>query len=62
MEQNHSPKTLYFGDIKTAIAKENNEIKYEVVYIDMKDPLENNSGTAIASSITSIGSVEFRSK
>ena len=26
MEQNHSPKTLYFGDIKTAIAKENNEI------------------------------------
>ena len=52
MEQNHSPKTLYFGDIKTAIAKENNEIKYEVVYIDMKDPLENNSGTAIASSVT----------
>ena len=52
MEQNHSPKTLYFGDIKTAIAKENNEVKYEVVYIDMKDPLENNSGTAIASSIT----------
>ena len=41
-----------FGDIKTAIAKENNEIKYEVVYIDMKDPLENNSGTAIASSVT----------
>ena len=22
MEQNHAPKTLYFGDIKTAVAKE----------------------------------------
>ena len=52
MEQNHSPKTLYFGDLKTAIAKENKITKYEVVYIEMKDPLENKSGNSIASSIT----------
>ena len=52
MEQNHAPKTLYFGDLKTATAKENKTIKYEVVYIEMKDPLVNNSGTAIASSVT----------
>ena len=52
MELNHDPKTLYFGDLKTAVAKENGVIKYEVVYLEMKDPLVNNSGTAIASSIT----------
>ena len=51
MEQNHSPKTLYFGDIKTALAKENGVVKYEVVYLEMKDPLENSSGNSIASSI-----------
>ena len=33
MEQNHSPKTLFFGDVKTAIAKEGTTTKYEVVYI-----------------------------
>ena len=52
MEQNHAPKTLYFGDLKTAVAKENGVIKYEVVYLEMKDPLVNNSGTAVATSIT----------
>ena len=31
MEQNHSPKTLYFGDLKTAIAKDGTDPKYEVV-------------------------------
>ena len=52
MEQNHSPKTLFFGNIKTAIAKENGKVLYEVVYIDMKDPLENNEGKPVSSSIT----------
>lgn len=52
MEQNHEPKTLYFGDVKTAIAKQNGVVKYEVVYIEMKDNLVNSSGTAVASSIT----------
>ena len=52
MEQNHSPKTLYFGDIKTAIAKEGSVSKYEVVYIEIKDSLVNKDGNAISSSIT----------
>lgn len=52
MEYNHAPKTLYFGDLKTAVAKENGVVKYEVVYLEMKDPLVNNSGTAVATSIT----------
>ena len=51
MEQNHAPKTLYFGNIKTAIAKEDGVIKYEVVYIEMKDKLVNNAGEAVSSSI-----------
>jgi hypothetical protein len=52
MELNHEPKTLYFGDVKTAIAKQNGVVKYEVVYIEMKDNLVNSLGTAVASSIT----------
>ena len=51
MEQNHAPKTLYFGDIKTAVAKEGTTTKYEVVYIEVKDNLVNNDGVSISSSI-----------
>jgi len=51
MEQNHAPKTLYFGDIKTAIAKEGTTTKYEVVYIEIKDNLVNKTGSAVSSSI-----------
>jgi hypothetical protein len=51
MEQNHSPKTLYFGDIKTAVAKEGTTIKYEVVYIEVKDNLKNKNGLSVSSSI-----------
>src|SRR6056300_482932 len=51
MEQNHAPKTLYFGDIKTAVAKEGTATKYEVVYIEVKDNLVNKSGSAVSSSI-----------
>ncbi len=51
MEQNHAPKTLYFGDIKTAVAKEATTTKYEVVYIEIKDNMNNKDGDAVASSI-----------
>jgi hypothetical protein len=51
MEQNHAPKTLYFGDLKTAVAKEGATTKYEVVYIEIKDNMVNNSGVAVSSSI-----------
>ena len=52
MEQNHAPKTLYFGDLKTAVAKEGTTTKYEVVYIEIKDNMVNNNGVAVSSSIT----------
>jgi hypothetical protein len=44
MELNHAPITLWFGDIKTAVAKQNGTVLYEVVYIDMIDPFVNNDG------------------
>ena len=51
MEQNHAPKTLYFGDIKTAVAKDGTTTKYEVVYLEIKDQLVNKDGLAVSSSI-----------
>jgi hypothetical protein len=51
MEQNHSPKTIYFGDVKTAVAKENGKTKYEVVYLDLTDKMVNNDGIAVSNSI-----------
>jgi len=51
MEQNHAPKTLYFGDIKMAIAKEGTTVKYEVVYLEIKDNMVNNNGEAVSRSI-----------
>ena len=52
MEQNHAPKTLYFGDVKTAVAKEGTTTKYEVVYIEIKDKMVNNLGESISQAIT----------
>tara|TARA_Y100001973_G_C5207162_1_gene342416 strand:- start:2300 stop:4870 length:2571 start_codon:yes stop_codon:yes gene_type:complete len=51
MEENHSTKTLYFGGLKTAIAKKNNILQYEVVYLDIVDPLENKDGEAVSREI-----------
>jgi hypothetical protein len=51
MEQNHAPKTLYFGDIKTAVAKEGTATKYEVVYVEIKDNMVNKDGQSVSSSI-----------
>jgi hypothetical protein len=51
MEQNHARKTLYFGDLKTAVAKEGTTTKYEVVYIEINDNLVNNLGSAVSSSL-----------
>ncbi len=51
MEQNHAPKTLYFGDLKTAVAKEGTTTKYEVVYIEIKDNMVNKDGLSVSSSI-----------
>ena len=51
MEQNHAPKTLYFGDLKTAVAKEGTTVKYEVVYLQINDKMENSKGESVARSI-----------
>jgi hypothetical protein len=41
MTQKHPVTSVYFGDIKTAVAKQGGAVKYEVVYIEMKDdPLD----------------------
>ena len=57
MELNHSPKTLYFGDLKTAVAKEGTDTKYEVVYVEIKDNLENSNGEVVSSAINLRNSV-----
>ncbi len=51
MEQNHSPKKLYFGDVKTAVAKEGQTTKYEVVYLEVKDSMQNKDGLSVSSAI-----------
>ena len=42
---NFARKTYKFGDIKSAEAKENNKVIYEVIYIEMFDDLENANGS-----------------
>jgi len=43
---NHKRKNFYFGDLKSAIAKVpgTNEVLYEVVYVEIKDPAQPNLG------------------
>ena len=52
MRFNHEPKVLYFGNIKTALAKHNGTCIYEVVYVEMVDNLVNKQGKVISDSIT----------
>lgn len=53
MSTNHYRKTLYFGDIKTAqVLDENDDVKYEVVYVEIKDDTKNSLGKNINTSIT----------
>lgn len=44
---NHARKTYYFGDFKYAESRNplNNDLEYEVVYVDLIDPLENINGS-----------------
>jgi hypothetical protein len=53
MANNHYIKSLYFGDIKTAqVLDENDDIKYEVVYVEIKDDTKNSVGKNVNSTIT----------
>ena len=58
MEQNHAPITLWFGDLKTAVAKEGTVTKYEVVYIEITDPYVNNTGIATGATTIRPNAVE----
>ena len=48
MGRNHKKKRFRFGSVKTAEAKltGTNTVVYEVVYVEMVDPLENSNGSA----------------
>ena len=58
MASNHAPITLWFGDIKTAVAKTGNVIEYEVVYIEVTDPYVNNTGVATGATTIRPNAVE----
>ena len=51
MRLNHEPKVLYFGDIKTAVAKQNGLVKYEVVYVELIDNMVNKKGEVISDTV-----------
>ena len=46
--KNHKKKRFFFGELKTAVAKNpgSNEVIYEVVYVDLIDPIKPKSGKA----------------
>jgi hypothetical protein len=51
MAENHFTKTYTFGNVKVAyVLDANYEIKYEVVYVEVVDPGENNQGVGPAQS------------
>lgn len=51
--KNHKKKNFFLGDVKTAVAKRpgSNEVIYEIVYIELVDPIEPESGISRESSI-----------
>jgi hypothetical protein len=52
MQENHYDKSMYFGDIKTAIATNTDgSTVYEVVYVELIDPQDNLQGQSCAKSI-----------
>jgi hypothetical protein len=40
VQRNYYDRPLYFGDVKVAIAKNNNNIEYEIIYVEINDPYE----------------------
>lgn len=57
--ENFYKKRIYWGDIKTAIAKDDNGTTiYEVVYVDVIDDQTNNQGKSISKTIN-INSVDY---
>lgn len=49
LTENFYRRRLYFGDLKKAIAKNSEGITiYEIIYVDVKDDLINNTGTSVS--------------
>jgi hypothetical protein len=59
MQQKHPVTSVYFGDIKTAVAKQNNTTKYEVVYIEMKDDPLNRVISDMRTRMKALGQREY---
>ena len=59
MQQKHPVTSVYFGDIKTAVAKQNNTTKYEVVYIEMKDDPLNRVISDMRTQMKALGHREY---
>lgn len=43
VQRNYYDRPLYFGDIKVAIAKNEDKLEYEVIYVEINDPYEINN-------------------
>jgi len=50
VQRNYYDRPLYFGEVKSAIAKKGTNIEYEVIYIEINDPYEINN-VSVAESI-----------
>ena len=59
MTQKHPITSVYFGDIKTAVAKQSGTIKYEVVYIEMKDDPLNRVISDMRTRMKALGQREY---
>ena len=59
MTQKHPVTSVYFGDIKTAVAKQSGTIKYEVVYIEMKDDPLNRVISDMRTRMKALGQREY---
>ena len=59
MQQKHPVTSVYFGDIKIAVAKQNNTTKYEVVYIEMKDDPLNRVISDMRTQMKALGHREY---
>lgn len=43
VQRNYYDRPLYFGDVKVAIAKNGDDLEYEVIYVEISDPYEINN-------------------
>jgi hypothetical protein len=49
VQRNYYDRPLYFGNLKLAIAKNNDAVEYEIVYVEINDPYEINNVSVVES-------------